>query len=60
MRDAGSIWIIGPGEAKTELENCLKREDLGGRIEGIETVDKLTDRQITARVREHYQHWQND
>lgn len=54
IRDADSIWIFGPGEAKGELEKQLQREDLGGRIVGIETVDKMTPRQITARVRLHY------
>ena len=54
IRDADSIWIFGPGEAKVELENRLKHEDLGGRIVGIETVDKMTDHQIAAKVRDHF------
>jgi len=54
IRDADSIWIFGPGEAKIELENCLKREELGGRIVGVETVDKMTDHQIEAKVRDYY------
>ena len=54
IRDADSIWIFGPGEAKVELENLLKHEDLGGRIVGIETADKMTDHQIAAKVRDHY------
>lgn len=54
IREAGSIWIFGPGEAKVELETRLKLEDLGGRIVGIETVDKMTDHQIAAKVRDHY------
>lgn len=54
LRDADSIWIFGPGEAKVELENRLKRDDLGRRIVGIETVDKMTDHQIAAKVRDHY------
>jgi hypothetical protein len=54
IRDADSIWIFGPGEAKVELENRLKREELGGRIVGIETVDKMTDNQIAAKVRDYY------
>jgi hypothetical protein len=54
IRGADSIWIFGPGEAKVELENCLKREDLGGRIVGIETADKMTDHQIAAKVRDFY------
>jgi hypothetical protein len=54
IRDADSIWIFGPGEAKVELENCLKRDELGARIVGIETVDKMTDHQIAAKVRDHF------
>lgn len=54
IRDADSIWIFGPGEAKVEFENRLKREELGGRIVGIETVDKMTDYQIAAKVRDHF------
>lgn len=54
IRDADSILIFGPGEAKVELENCLKREELGGRIVGIETADKMTDNQIAAKVRDHF------
>ncbi len=54
IRDAESILILGPGEAKVELEKRLKREALGGRVVGIETVDKMTDRQIAARVRQQF------
>lgn len=54
IRDADSIWIFGPGEAKVELENRLKHEGLGGRIVGVETVDKMTDRQIAAKIRDHF------
>ena len=54
IRDADSILIFGPGEAKVELENLLKHEELGEKIVGIETVDKMTDHQITAKVRDHY------
>ncbi len=51
VRDAEAILIFGPGEAKLELEQRLARGRLGGRIVGIETADKLTDRQIEAKVR---------
>ena len=50
IRDAESILIFGPGEAKIELEHRLKKARLGGRIVGIETIDKMTDRQIAAKV----------
>lgn len=54
IRDADAIQIFGPGEAKGELEKRLEREGLKGHIVGIETVDKMTDRQIAAKVRQHF------
>ena len=54
LRDAESILIFGPGEAKGELKKRLERDKLGGRIVGIETTDKMTDRQIAARIRQHF------
>ena len=54
IRDAKSILIFGPGDAKGELKKRLERNNLGGRIIGIETVDKMTDRQIAAKVRQHF------
>ncbi len=54
VRDAESILIFGPGEAKKELKARLDRDNLGGRIVGIETVDKMTDRQIAAKVRKYF------
>jgi len=54
IRDAESVLIFGPGEAKGELQKRLKRNNLGGRIVAIETVDKMTDRQIAAKVRHYF------
>ena len=54
LHDADSILILGPGEAKGEFEKRLSAEPFGARIVGMETVDKLTDHQITAKVREHF------
>jgi hypothetical protein len=54
IRGAESILIFGPGEAKGELKRRLERDNLGGRIVGMETVDKMTDRQIAAKVRKHF------
>lgn len=54
IRDAESILIFGPGEAKNELKERLERNKLGGRIVGIETVDKMTDSQILAKIRQHF------
>jgi len=54
LRDAESILILGPGEAKDELKKRLASKGLDGRIVGIETVDKMSDRQIAAKVRQHF------
>jgi hypothetical protein len=54
IRDAEAILIFGPGEAKVELEKRLASKELSGRIIGIETVDKMTDRQIAAKVRQRF------
>ena len=53
LRGADSIQIFGPGEAKGELRKRLEHEGLHGRVLAIEAADKMTDRQIAARVREH-------
>jgi len=55
IRDAESILISGPGEAKGKLKKRLERKKLGGRIVGIETIDRMTDRQISAKVRRYFQ-----
>jgi hypothetical protein len=49
--DAESILIMGPGEAKNELKKRLEKKNLGARISGIEAADKMTDRQLAAKVR---------
>lgn len=54
IRDAESILIFGPGEAKDELKKRLESNNLGKRIVGIETVDKMTDNQIAAKIRQHF------
>lgn len=54
IRDAESILLFGPGEAKVELEKRLASKGLGARIVGVETVDKMTAPQIAAKVRQHF------
>jgi rhamnogalacturonyl hydrolase YesR len=55
IRDANSILILGPGEAKFELEKRLGHEELHKHVVGVETADKMTDRQLAAKVRKYYQ-----
>jgi hypothetical protein len=52
IRNADSIQIFGPGEAKGELAKRLEHEGLSGHVVSVETMDKMTDRQISAKVRE--------
>jgi hypothetical protein len=54
IRDADTIQIFGPGEAKGELNKCLEREGFKGNILAVETMDKMTDRQVSAKVRDHF------
>jgi len=54
IREADSIQIFGPGEAKGQLQKRLEGEELKGRIVAVETVDKMTDRQVAVKVREHF------
>jgi hypothetical protein len=54
IREAGSIQIFGPGEAKGELLKRLEAEGLRERIVEVETMDKMTENQIAAKVRKHF------
>ena len=54
IRDADLIQIFGPGEAKGELEKRLENEGLKEQVLATESADKMTDRQIAAKVREHF------
>lgn len=55
IRAAEAVLIIGPGEAKLEFEKRLTHEKVKVPIVGIEPADKLTDRQIAAKVRKYFQ-----
>ena len=54
IRDAESIFIFGPGIAKNELKERLKKSNLSKKIVGIETVDKMTGPQISAKIRKYF------
>jgi hypothetical protein len=55
IRDAEYILIFGPGEAKGELKQRLGKNKLDGRIVHMETIDRMTDHQIAAKVRQYFQ-----
>jgi hypothetical protein len=54
IRSAEAVLIFGPGEAKRELEKRIVHEKVKVHIVGIETTDKLTDRQIATKVRKYF------
>lgn len=54
LRNAESLVILGPGEAKGELKKRLAKAKLAGRVAAVETADKMTDRQIAAKVRGYF------
>ncbi|MDP3150621.1 MAG: hypothetical protein Q8N83_15990 [Ignavibacteria bacterium] len=54
IKDAESILIIGPGEAKVEFKKRLEAGKQNGHLVNTETADKMTDPQIAARVRGYY------
>jgi hypothetical protein len=54
IASAEAMFIFGPGEAKGELKRRLEHQKLGSRVSALETADKLTDRQISTRVRQHF------
>ncbi len=55
IRGAEALLIFGPGEAKFELEKRLAREKVGVPTIWIEAADKMTERQIAAKVRKHFE-----
>ena len=52
ISDADRILIFGPGEAKIELKKEIeKSKGFANIIKKIESADKMTKRQIAAKVR---------
>jgi hypothetical protein len=54
IKDSSAIWIIGPGEAKCELEKFIKDHGQGSRLVGIEPSDKLSLKQLASKVRQYF------
>ena len=52
IQDSRKVLIFGPGEAKLELEKEIRKsKELARKLVGVETADKMTERQIAAKVR---------
>jgi len=52
IKDADKVLIMGPGETKLALKKEVEKSKmLSPKIVGIQTCDKMTDKQLAARVR---------
>ncbi|MEQ1730645.1 MAG: hypothetical protein ABL982_19935 [Vicinamibacterales bacterium] len=50
-----AVLIFGPGEAKLELKERLRRASTASaQVVEVETADALTEPQVVARVKEHF------
>ena len=55
IHDANEILILGPGEAKSEIKKELeKSKQFALKKVTVEPADKMTERQIAARVRQFF------
>jgi hypothetical protein len=54
-QEAGEIYLFGPSTAKIELEKELKKNPtFAHKPVSIESADKMTERQMVARVKSHF------
>lgn len=51
ISDANAVFIFGPGEAKGELKKIMDENNPSDRVVSVESADKMTDREISAKVR---------
>ena len=54
MKNADYIMLMGPGEARDELRKNLDRRMMREKILAVEPAEKMTDREVAARVRAFY------
>lgn len=56
IQGAEEVLLFGPGEAKGELKKRIKlRNKDGVRVVATEAADKMTDRQVAAKVRRYFE-----
>jgi len=54
IRGAKGLLVLGPGEAKGEFVKRLRSKKINATAVDVQTVDKMTDRQIAAMVVQHF------
>jgi stalled ribosome rescue protein Dom34 len=53
--DARKILLFGPGEVKISFEKEMKKsKNLSAKIVSVEPADKMTEKQIVAKVRKFF------
>ncbi len=52
--DVDALYVLGPGEAKNEFKNYVSAKSHDRVAITLETSDKMTDPQLTVKIREHY------
>ena len=55
LHDADPLLILGPGEAKGEFQKRLQNKHFPAKTVEVVTADKMTDRQVAAKVRDHFE-----
>jgi hypothetical protein len=56
IQGAEEVLLFGPGEAKGELKKRIsQRHKTGVRVVATEPADKMTDRQVAAKVRHYFE-----
>ncbi len=54
VRGYADVLLFGPGEAKGELHRRLVKMQVGDHVTALEAAEKMTDCEIVAKVREHF------
>lgn len=55
IKDAGSIVILGPADAKVRLHKAISKSgELLDKVKLVETADSMTDNQIVALIKSRY------
>jgi hypothetical protein len=54
IRGYANVLLFGPGEAKNELHKRVVQMKVGESVTAVEAADKMTDREIIAKVREYF------
>jgi stalled ribosome rescue protein Dom34 len=55
LKGADAVLVLGPGEAKLEFQKRCQDKQSDVKIVGVESADKMTERQVVARVRKHFE-----